>query len=158
MNLMRRPRSMGAKRWSGTLAGGLVVAAALSGGAGCGQKKAVECQGLVQVINAGVQSLEKQDKFEGDSSGIAALKAMADVLDKLAADSAKVQLTAPELQGYATEYQAMAREVSRSAREMAAAAEAKDEKKLGLAQATMERAVKQEDPLIDNINKFCKSP
>lgn len=157
MNLMRRPRSSGAKRWSGTLAGGLLVAAALFG-AGCGQKKAVECQGLVQVINAGVQSLEKQDKFEGDSSGIAALKAMADVLDKLAADAAKVQLTAPELQGYATEYQAMAREVSRSAREMAAAAEAKDEKKLGVAQATMERAVKQEDPLIDNINKFCKSP
>jgi hypothetical protein len=145
-------------RRGGILGGGLAIVAALIGGAGCGQKKAVECQGLVQVINGGVQSLEKQDKFEGDASGIAALKAMADVLDKLAADASKVQLTAPELQGYAGEYQAMAREVSRSAREMAAAAEAKDEKKLGAAQAAMEKAVKQEDPLIDNINKFCRSP
>lgn len=142
----------------GEILGGVLVMVIALGGAGCGQKKAVECQGLVQVINTGVQSLEKQDKFEGDASGIAALKAMADVLDKLAVDASKVQLTAPELQGYAGEYQAMAREVSRSAREMASAAEAKDEKKLGAAQAAMEKAVKQEDPLIDNINKFCKSP
>ena len=150
------PRA-GGTRGRTLLGGGLVSLATLLLGVGCDQKKVVECQSLIQVINAGVQTLEKQDKLESEPSGISALKAMADVLDKLAADAAKVQLTATELQGYAAGYQAMAREVSKSAREMAVAAEAKDELKLGAAQAAMEKAVKQEDPLVDNINKFCQS-
>jgi hypothetical protein len=135
----------------------LVALASLSA-AGCGQKRSAECNDLIKVINEGVQSLEGQGKFEGDTTGVAALKAMADVLDKIAGDSSRLTLATPELQAFSTEYQTMAREVSRAAREMAAAAETKDEKKMAAAQAAMEKAVKQEDPLVDSINKLCQAP
>jgi hypothetical protein len=89
---------------------------------------------------------------------VADLKKMADAMDKVAADAAAVKLTIPELQKYSADYQNMAKEVAKAAREMAAAAEAKDPEKINTAQATMEKAVKQEDPLVDSINKFCQAP
>jgi hypothetical protein len=129
------------------------------GASGCGQKKVTECNSLIQVINTGVASLEKGPKLEGDpANGVADLKAMADSMDKVAGDAAKVELTIPELKKYSTDYQAMAKEVSKAAREMAAAADAKDVQKITTSQTAMEAAVKKEDPLVDSINKFCQAP
>ena len=144
----------------------LVVASAFCasllalGVSGCGQKKVTECNSLIQVINTGVASLEKGPKLEGGdpANGVADLKAMADSMDKVAGDAAKVELTMPELKKYSAEYQAMAKDVSHAAREMAAAAEAKDVQKITTAQTAMEAAVKKEDPLVDSINKFCQAP
>jgi hypothetical protein len=140
------------------VAGVLSAVGILLGGAGCGQKKINECNALIQVINTGVQNLEKGGKFSGDPSGVGELKSMADAMDKVAGDAAKVDLTIPELKKYSTDYQAMAKEVAKAARDMAAAAEAKDANKINAAQAAMEKAVKQEDPLVDSINKFCQAP
>ena len=118
--------------------GALLAALALGlVSSGCGQKKSEECTALVKVINEGVQALERQDKAEGDAAGLVALKAMADVLDKIAGDAARLTLATRELTAFSGEYQSMAREVSRSAREMVVAAEAKDETKMTSAQATM---------------------
>jgi hypothetical protein len=144
-------------RYQNVVAGVLTVGACLLA-AGCGQKKINECNAIIQVINTGVQNLEKGGKFSGDPSGVGELKAMADAMDKVAADAAKVDLTIPELKKYSTDYQAMAKEVAKAARDMAAAAEAKDANKINAAQAAMEKAVKQEDPLVDSINKFCQAP
>jgi ABC-type Zn uptake system ZnuABC Zn-binding protein ZnuA len=135
------------------------VALLALGAAGCGQKRVTECNGIIQVINTGVASLEKGPKIEGDpATGVADLKAMADSMDKVAGDAAKVELTIPELKKYSTDYQAMAKEVSKAARDMATAAEAKDVTKITSAQTAMEAAVKKEDPLVDSINKFCQQP
>jgi hypothetical protein len=133
------------------LAGPLVIS-------GCGQKKVTECNNLIKVINTGVQSLEKGTKAAEDPSGVVELKAMADAMDKVAADAAKVELTIPELQKYSQDYQTMAKEVATVAREMATAADEKDPAKVSAAQERMEKAVKQEDPLVDSINKFCQEP
>ncbi len=131
-----------------------MAAGLLLSGSACEKKRVDECNALIGVINGGIQSLEKKEpKF--DASGIGELKGLADVLDKVAGDAEKVSLTVAELKGYASEYQSMSRAVAKSAREMAAAAEAKDEKRMAAAQADMEKAVKQEDPLVDGINKFC---
>ena len=145
-------------RYQIIVAGVLSAVGIMLGGAGCGQKKINECNALIQVINTGVQNLEKGGKFSGDPSGVGELKSMADAMDKVAADAAKVELTIPELKKYSTDYQAMAKEVAKAARDMAAAAEAKDANKINAAQAAMEKAVKQEDPLVDSINKFCQAP
>jgi hypothetical protein len=142
-----------------TLATAVACAALL--GAGCGQKKVNECNALVQVINAGVQSLEKSPKADGDANSTADLKAMAEAMDKVAADAARVELTLPELKKFSTDYQAMVKEVSKAARDMAAATDSKDKDAVGkvaAATAAMEKAVKQEDPLVDGINKFCQAP
>ncbi|HSO00615.1 MAG TPA: hypothetical protein VLS89_20125, partial [Candidatus Nanopelagicales bacterium] len=125
---------------------------------GCGQSKISECNALIEVINKGVQSLEKGQKAGSDPTVAADLKAMADAMEKVAGDASQVKLTIPELQKFSTEYQTMSKEVAKAARDMATAAEAKDPEKINAAQAAMEKAVKQEDPLVDGINKFCQAP
>jgi hypothetical protein len=145
-------------RYQVTMAALVAGAGALALASGCGQSKITECNALIEVINKGVQSLEKGQKASSDPSGVNDLKAMADAMDKVAVDAAGVKLTTPELQKYSTDYQNMAKEVGKAARDMAAAAEAKDPDKITAAQASMEKAVKQEDPLVDSINKFCQAP
>jgi ABC-type Zn uptake system ZnuABC Zn-binding protein ZnuA len=132
--------------------------AALVLATGCGNKKVVECNGLVQVVNAGVQSVDKQPKPAEDPTGVAGLRALAEVMDRVAADAAKVPITVPELAKVSSDYQAMARDVARSAREMAAAADAKDVPKVSAAWAALEKAYNREEPLVDELNKLCQAP
>jgi hypothetical protein len=137
----------------------IVGLALLVGTAGCGQKKINECNQLIEVINKGVDTLNKASKANpNDPSGTAEYKSMADTMDAVAADAAKVELTVPELKKLSQDYQAMAKEVAKAAREMVAAADSQDFAKVNTAKAGVEKAVKQEDPLVDSINKFCHAP
>ncbi|MDI1451204.1 hypothetical protein [Polyangium sp. 6x1] len=137
----------------------ILGAALLVGATACGKKKITECNQLIEVINKGVESLNKTPKGGGtDPTGANELKGMADAMDKVAAEAAKVELTEPDLKKYSAEYQTMAKDVAKAARDMAAAAEAKDLAKINSAQAALDKAVKQEDPLVDSINKFCQAP
>ncbi len=137
---------------------------------GCGQKKITECNAVVQVINAGVVSLEKAPKSESDPTGVSDLRAMADAMDKVAGDASSVQLTLPELKKLRDDYQRMAKDIAKAERELATAAQdqasagSEPEKKAAAltrrnaAETTLDTAVKQEDPLVDSINKFCQAP
>jgi len=145
-------------RHQSMLSAAILGAALLVGATACGQKKVTECNQLIEVINKGVESLNKSPKGGADPTGANELKGMADSMDKVAADAAKVELTIPDLKKYSTEYQTMAKDVAKAARDMAAAAEAKDLAKINSAQAALDKAVKQEDPLVDSINKFCQAP
>jgi len=145
-------------RYQFVLSGAVMGAALLLGATACGQKKISECNALIEVINKGVESLGKSPKAGADPSGTAELKSMADSMDKVAADAAKVELTLPELKKYSADYQTMAKDVAKAARDMAAAADAKDLAKINAAQGALDKAVKQEDPLVDQINKFCQAP
>src|SRR5262252_57264 len=104
----------------------LGIIAVIVGASGCGTKKITECNNLVNQINAGVASLEKGAKPSGDPNDVAGLKAMADAMDKVAADTAKVDATIGELKKFSGDYQAMTKEVAKAFRDMASAAEAKD--------------------------------
>jgi hypothetical protein len=126
--------------------------------AGCGQKKIAECNAVVQVINAGVVSLEKAPKNEADSSGISDLRAMADAMDKIAAEAQAVELTLPELKKLRDDYQKMAKEIAKAERDLAAAAQDRDSGRRAAAESMLDAAVKQEDPLVDQINKYCQAP
>ncbi|MGK3995391.1 hypothetical protein [Sorangium sp. So ce1024] len=141
-----------------TLAALVAALGLVAGAGGCGQNKVSECNALIEVINKGVQSIEKGTKAGTDQGGSSELKAMADAMDKVAADAAQVKLTTPELQKFSSEYQAMAKDVAKAARDLATAADANDADKSNAAQAAIEKAIKQEDPLVDNINKFCQAP
>jgi hypothetical protein len=126
--------------------------------AGCGQKKIAECNALVTAINDGVGRLEKAPKNESDPSGIADLRAMAEAMDKIGGEAGAVQLTLPELRKMRDDYQKMAREIARAERELAAAAEERNAARRSAAEGTLDAAVKQEDPLVDQINKHCQAP
>jgi hypothetical protein len=146
-------------RYQFVLSGAVMGAAMLLGLGACGQKKVSECNALIEVINKGVENLGKSPKGGAtDPSGTTELKAMADSMNKVAGDAAKVDLTIPELKKYSAEYQVMAKDVAKAALDMAAAADAKDFAKISAAQASLDKAVKQEDPLVDSINKFCQAP
>jgi hypothetical protein len=126
--------------------------------AGCGQKKIAECNAVVQVINAGVVSLEKAPKNEADPSGVSDLRAMADAMDKIAADAQSIQLTLPELKKLRDDYQKMAKDIAKAERDLASAAQDRDSARRTTAESTLDLAVKQEDPLVDQINKYCQAP
>lgn len=134
----------------------IVGAALLLGVTGC-QKKSNECNQLIEVINKGVDNLNKMPKT-ADPTGAADLKTMADTMEKLATDASKVELTVPELKKFSGEYQTMTKDIAKSARDLAAAADAKDPAKINAAQAALDKATKAEDPLVDSINKFCQAP
>jgi hypothetical protein len=139
---------------------------------GCGQKKLTECNALVTVINAGVVSLEKAPRNEADPTGISDLRAMADAMDKVGAAAAAVQLTTPELKKLRDEYHKMAKDIAKAerelavaAQELAAAGQERDparktaaERTRSTAEGALDGAVKQEDPLVDQINKLCQAP
>ena len=125
---------------------------------GCAQKRVAECNALIAVINSGVQGLEKAPKADNDPTGATGLKAMAERMDKVAAETASVPVTIVEVKKLSAEYQKMAKEIARAERELSAAAEARDAAKQATANQALDAAVKQEDPLIDSINKFCQAP
>jgi hypothetical protein len=139
------------------LALSVVVAALPAATAGCGQKRITECNAMVHLINDGVSAVEKLPKNETDPSGVSDLRAMAEAMDKVAADAGNVQLTLPELKKLRDDYQKMAKDIAKAERELAASAQDKDAAKRNAAAATLDAAVKQEDPLVDQINKFCQA-
>ncbi|WP_437642297.1 hypothetical protein [Sorangium sp. So ce854] len=120
--------------------------------------KTAECNALIGVINEGVQNLEKGAEAGAGQDASGDLRAMADMMDKVAADAARLELTIPELQEFSREYQAMARDTARAARHLATAADANDVEGSNAAQAAIERAIGREDPLVDTINQFCQAP
>jgi len=135
---------------------GLLACAAALGG--CAQKRVAECNALITVINSGVQNLEKTPKTENDPTGVADLKAMAERMDKVAVDAAHVPVTIPEVKKLASDYQKMAKDIAKAERELAGAVDVKDAAKRSAAEQALDAAVKQEDPLVDAINKFCQTP
>lgn len=133
----------------------LLLAAAT---AGCGHKKMAECKLLVDQVNDGVVGLEKAPKNEADPSGVSDLRAMAEAMDKIAAKASGLQLTLPKLVRLRDEYAKMAQDIARAERELAGAAQDRDAARRTAAEATLDAAVKQEDPLVDQINQFCQAP
>ncbi len=134
------------------------VAATLAIASGCGSKRVSECNGLIQVDNAGVQSVDRNPKPESDPTGVVGLRALAEAMDRVAGEAATVTITVPEVGKLSADYQAMARAVARSARELAAAADAKDIPKVNAAWASLEKAYNQEDLLVEQLNKVCQAP
>ena len=83
---------------------------------------------------------------------------MADAMDKVAVEAGSVQLTLPELKKLRDEYQKMVKDIARAERELASAAQEKDQARRSAADTSLDVAVKQEDPLVDQINKYCQAP
>jgi methyl-accepting chemotaxis protein len=137
----------------------ILAGAVLSLGA-CGERKKVtECNALVAVINEGVEEIQRGARSAPDGGpGAAELRTMAETMDGIAGKAAKLELSISELQTHAKDYEAMAKEIGTAARELAAAFEKVDETAMRTAQNRMEKAVQKEEPLVEAINKFCRTP
>jgi hypothetical protein len=129
--------------------------------AGCAERKKVaECNALISVINNAVDKIQRGTREVPPDGGLAGkdLHTMAESMDQIADQAAKVQISVPELQQFAKDYQSMAREVAAAARDLGNAYDKVDDEQMRKAQARMERAVQREEPLIDSLNKFCRAP
>lgn len=127
---------------------------------GCGAvKKANECKALVSSINAGVTSLEAigKGKSGNDSAVVGNLRKMADGYDKLSADTAKIEITTPELKKQATDYATLAKKSAQAARDFASAIEAKDAQKARTAEKEFDKLADEEGKLADAMNKTCNN-
>lgn len=144
---------MASVRWCAGLVATLCAAVLAMG---CGGKRSAECGSLAQVVNAGVETAGRQPKAADDRSGVFGLRALADAMDRAAADAGKVAVTTPNLRTLAVEYQTMARDVARSARDAAAAVDARDVARMNAAWAAMTQAYAREAPLVDALNKLCQ--
>ena len=56
------------------------------------------------------------------------------------------------------EYHKMSKDIAKAERALASAAQDRDTARRTAAEATLDSAVKLEDPLVDQINKFCQAP
>lgn len=128
---------------------------------GCGEhQKIKECNALISVINNGVEKVQKGTTSapDGGSAAIGELRALADEMDAISKEAGAVQVSLPEIGKLSKDYQAMATEVAAAARDLATAVENVDMDGMGKAQERMDAAVKLEDPLIEELNKFCQAP
>ncbi len=129
-------------------------------GSACGvPQKVRECTQLVDVINKGVDKIDKTIGSSGDASAeVAELRAVADAMDAIAADTAKLSFKTAELSGHAKSYQDLATEVASATRDLATAVDKVDGEQKKVAQARIDAAVKREGPTVEAINRFCKTP
>ncbi len=136
------------------------LAATATATTGCGAfKKANECKALVTSINAGVTALQAvgKGKSGNDTAVIANLRKMADGYDKLSADTAKIEITTPELKKQASDYSALAKKSAQAARDFASAIEAKDAQKARAAEKDFDKLADEEGKLADAMNKTCNN-
>jgi hypothetical protein len=126
--------------------------------AAAARNKNAECNALIGPINATVDALQKpHGPKRGAADPTADLRAMAKVMDDAVRAIDATNPTIPELVAGKADYRAMVVEVAAAARAMAAAATTKDVAAIRAAQERMERAVANEDPIVERINAFCQS-
>lgn len=128
--------------------------------AACGERKKVnECNALIDIINTGVEEIQRGTRPAPDAGpGAKELRELAESMDGVATQASKVQLSLPELKKFSEQYEGMTRDVATAARELAVAFEKVDEESMRKAQAKMEDAVQREEPLVAAINKYCRAP
>ena len=117
-----------------------------------------ECTTLIDVLNAGVERVQKMS-LTGASAGAAAdeLVAMAKALDELALETARLDIKSPDLARMSADYQSTTRKLAEAARDMAAAVKAHDERALEDAHQKLVRAKAAEHPLVESINHYCET-
>lgn len=114
---------------------------------------------MVAAVNSGLGELESgQQQVKNDPTRTTELRAMADVMEKVAGTAAGIELTVPELKQLSQRYQAMAKDTAKNAREVALAYEKHDAEAQRKAQTALNDTLKLEDPIIDELNKFCGEP
>ncbi len=109
------------------------------------------------MINVGVSSVERgQKQRTNDPTGTVELREMADAMDRAASDAAQVKLDLPELVELSRRYQKMTKTAAEAARDVASSAEKKETEPMKKAQQRLNDALKEEDPILEQLNQFCR--
>jgi hypothetical protein len=108
------------------------------------------------VINRGLDQIEtSQQQLKNNPDRTVELRAMADALEKLAAEAGAVPLETPELRELSGRYQKMAKEAALHARALADAEKEKKLEDVKKAKTSLNETFKLEDPIVLDLNKTC---
>jgi hypothetical protein len=126
----------------------------------CGPKKKIEeCKAFVTAVNDGVDRVHKAMGATPEAGqSVAELRALATEMDAIGKQAEAVPLSTPELQKLSQRYLELTKDIAMAARELADAVDAVDVEKSTKLQARMDDVVKKEDPLIEELNRFCLTP
>lgn len=108
------------------------------------------------LVNTGLEQLENgRQQQKNDPTKTVELRKMADQVEKTSTDAAALSIATPEVKTFSTRYASMTKDIAKNAREVADAHEKNDLSRLEKARAALNETLKLEDPLVDEINKFC---
>jgi hypothetical protein len=145
-----------------TMRGSVIVFALLTTAlVGCGKmKKTQECNAFIDKVNTSLPEIQKAANTNSDDpkASAAAMRKVAELYDKLGTDISGQQIGTEEMKKYAGEYHQMCTKASGAAKKVAEAFETSDLAKAESAKKELDEVEKQEDTLVDNINKFCQTP
>jgi len=128
---------------------------------GCGKmKKTQECNAFIDKVNTSLPEIQKAANTNSDDpkASAAAMRKVAELYDKLGADIGGQEIGTADLKKFATEYNQMCAKASGAAKKVAEAFETTDLAKAESAKKELDEVEKQEDTLVDSINKFCQTP
>ena len=128
---------------------------------GCGKmKKTQECNAFIDKVNTSLPEIQKAANTNSDDpkASAAAMRKVAELYDKLGTDISGQEIGTDELKKFATEYNQMCSKASCAAKKVAEAFETTDLAKAESAKKELDEVEKQEDTLVDSINKFCQTP
>jgi hypothetical protein len=128
---------------------------------GCGKmKKTQECNAFIDKVNTSLPEIQKaaNTNSEDPKASATAMRKVAELYDKLGADISGQEIGTDDLKKYAGEYHQMCSKASGAAKKVAEAFETTDLAKAETAKKELDEVEKQEDTLVDNINKFCQTP
>jgi hypothetical protein len=128
---------------------------------GCGKmKKTQECNAFIDKVNTSLPEIQKAANTNSDDpkASAAAMRKVAELYDKLGTDIGGQEIGTEELKKFSTEYNQMCAKASGAAKKVAEAFETTDLAKAESAKKELDEVEKQEDTLVDSINKFCQTP
>lgn len=139
---------------------GLALLAVGAAATACGPKKKVEeCKAFVAAVNEGVDRVHKAMGTTPEAGqSVTELRTLAAEMDAVGKQAEQVPLSLPELQKISQRYLELTKDIAMTARELADAVDAVDVEKSTKLQGRMDDVVKKEDPLIEELNRFCATP
>lgn len=118
--------------------------------------KVAECNAMIAVINDCVNEITAvSDAPQVSTTGVEEFEAMVAAMEKARGRLAKLDLHDQRLRGFSQDYQKMARAVAKAARALIVAHETTNAAAAKKASDDVANVVKDEDPLVDGINKYC---
>lgn len=122
---------------------------------GC-ETKVAQCNKLTQVANAASAEFQTMGKSNNPDK-LAQLATAADRLDQYIQNMSAVELKDEKLVGFKGRFIQMYGEIRDASRALVTAAKAKDQKGAQSAFTKMTSGVKQESPLVNEVNQYCQA-
>lgn len=125
---------------------------------GCGKSKIEECNALVGALKPGIDDIHSRtSSIASKPEALGEFKGLAEAADKVAEEGAKVELRSVELQKLSSDYQRVMKDFAKTAREVSEA-KSTEAGKMNTAADALEKIGKEEEQLVQDINKYCQAP